>query len=1171
MNLSEKEKFLLSPETPEGQRKAIMTDDKIITVGAGAGTGKTWVLSNRYARLLVDYDDLLPRDILTLTYTEAAAAEMKQRIEGRLRDSTKGFKDKERLRELTDGFADSWISTIHSFAARLLRESGLSLDIDPRASVISAQQEQDFWDSLKSAVEFAEMKRLAKAYCEKSIQDLAGSLDKDINLGRAVNKWKAEALSNLARFSAEIHASSGYSWENMLEWSENDELINKAWPQVKNIIRSELQEVWKIWSRVIIPASDSKKALTAKQMNLVGILNWLHSHDINDDNALKYFYLYIMDGDGLSNGRGAAFTALKNSLGGTLSEWKKTRREIFINLAKVFDSNANFSDSEREMRSILLKFCAVSWAIWDTMKRKRGLLSFSDMILHAKRTIVEGGVKRKFSHILVDEFQDTDPLQFKMIESLVGEQTSLFAVGDPKQSIYKFRNAEPALFARTIQRAQDSGTRVELDASFRTRASLLSYINGLFASIWKDGLGSSDSMAGLKYESLKPSAIADEMRDSGTMPDTKIFLARRGKDTKQARKILAENLARNIAQWVKEGRTVWDKSQRLIRPVKFSDFAILSRSRGIYETLEEALSKFNIPSVQDKSTDYFSRGEVNDVICTLRAAAGFNDSFSVMGWLMSPFSGVKLSEAINCLESLNKSLSAIEAIKQSLPEAYSRLEYLALIGEHEGPAALLEYFDRDRRWLESYKESDRLRVLRNLRLAINISENFQQSGTAGLIACADWLGRAVRRKANSIEEASWHDKDENAVLLSVVHSAKGLEYPVTVIFESRTKKNNTRGNIRPSKELGIVFKDIPDELDSESEPIIQGSDWDALLSEQGDSEEETRLFYVAATRAQDSLIYCGLVKEKDDSPDNNTWTKILLEHDKNACPEYVVEINDFDSFIMQDDSSHKDLQPVNLVKTRNLLRQVSASSFALFEFCPFAWRRRYRQGINLTWENPDREVFLNDDNDFTGGAGTGSLAHWILARWPRTGDYESELVNLLTDRKTLALLPGSLRSVWRDKKAKEALHEWLMNFANSDKGRKIIQAQGIKHEERFRVRLEAQTSMAGAFDALCDNTVIDYKITAIKNTPAGLYDSQLDFYALAIHELTGAESVNTVIAFLRECEFIEKTISGSGFDDIKKRVLSFAESGAGTEYGANTHNCKICPFKKGCAKREHEG
>ncbi len=1161
------EKFVISPETPEGQRKAIMTDDKIITVGAGAGTGKTWVLSNRYARLLVEHDDLLPRDILTLTYTEAAAAEMKQRIEGRLRDSTKDFKDKERLRELTDGFADSWISTIHSFAARLLRESGLSLDIDPRASVISAQQEQDFWDSLKSAVEFAEMRRLAKAYCEKGIQDLALSLDKDINLGRAVNKWKADSLSNLARSSAEIQASSGYSWEDMLSWSENDQLINNAWPNVKNIIRAELQEVWKIWSSVILPQVDGKPS--AKEQNLIDILNYLHSHDINEDDALKYFYLYVIESKNISGGRGTLFTALKETLGGTLSEWRKTRRRIFKSLAEVFDS-CTISEAERDMRKTLLKFCAVSWAIWDTMKRKRGLLSFSDMILHAKRTITEGGVKRKFSHILVDEFQDTDPLQFKMIESLVSEQTSLFAVGDPKQSIYKFRNAEPALFAQTIQRAQESGTRLELDASFRTRASLLSYINGLFASIWKEGLGSSDSMAGLKYESLNPPSNPDDKRDSGTMPDTKIFLARHGKDTQQARKILAENLAKNIAQWVKEGRTIWDNSQRLIRPVKFSDFAILSRSRGIYETLEEALDKFNIPSVQDKSTDYFSRGEVNDVICTLRAAADFNDSFSVMGWLMSPLSGVKLDDSVRCLESLNKSVSAVEAVKRSLPEAYSRLEYLALIGEHEGPAALLEYFDINRKWLESYKASDRLRVLRNLRLAITISENFQKSGTAGLTACADWLGRAVRRKANSIEEASWHDKDENAVLLSVVHSAKGLEYPVTVIFESRVKKKETLGNLRPSKELGVVFRDIPDEAklgsESESGQIIQGSDWDSLLSEQGDSEEETRLFYVAATRAQDSLIYCGLVNEKDDSPDNNTWTKILLAHDKNACPEYVEDINDYDPFIMKAEGSCKDLQPLTLVRPRNFLRQVSASSFALFEFCPFAWRRRYRQGINLTWENPDREAVYDDDNDFAGGSGTGSLAHWILARWPRTQDYESELANLLNDRKTLALLPGALRSVWRDKKAKEALNTWLINFANSEKGRRIIQAQGVKHEERFRLRLEAHTSMAGAFDALYGNTVIDYKITAIKNTPAGLYDSQLDFYALAIHELTGAESVNTVIAFLRECEFIEKTIAGSEFDDIRQRVLDFAESGAGSIYNANIHNCKICPFKKGCAK-----
>lgn len=1155
------EKFIISPETPEGQKKAIMTDDKIITVGAGAGTGKTWVLSNRYARLLIDDDKLLPRDILTLTYTEAAAGEMKQRIEARLKDATKDFADKARLRALTDGFADSWISTIHSFAARLIRESGLSLDIDPRASVISAQQEQDFWDSLKSALDFAEMRKLAGAYCEKYIQDLAASLDKDENLSHAVNKWKSETLSDLARLAADLHASSGYTWEDMLKWSENDELITRTCRHVKNILLSEWQEVCKIWNSVNI--ADNKKP-SQSEIILKSLLDGLRA-DGQDYESMKTFYNAIM-----SKGSGIrTFKSLKEALGCNFSEWRDKRNQSLVKLSQSFSED--ISDSELELRKVLLRFCAVSWAVWDTMKKKRGLLSFSDMILHSKRTIEDKdkGVKRKFSHILVDEFQDTDPLQFNMIESLAGDETSLFAVGDPKQSIYKFRNAEPGLFADTIKRAEASGTRIELDTSFRTRASLLEYINKLFASIWENGLGSSDSMAGLRYESLNPSPNADEKRDSGTMPEVKIFLARHSQESKPAKKILAENLAKNIAQWVKEGRTIWDKEQKSIRAVKFSDFAILSRSRSIYETLEEALAKFNIPLIQDKSTDYFSRGEVNDVICTLRAAADFNDSFSVMGWLMSPFSGVELDKAIKCFELLNKDFTPIEAVKKFLPEAYSRLERLALIGEHEGPAGLLYEFDRNRKWLSCYKESDRLRVLRNLRLAINISENFQNSGTAGLTACADWLSRAVKRKANTIEEASWHDKDENAVLLSVVHSAKGLEYPVTVIFESRTRKGGRTKPVKASRELGLVFKDIPDELKTDPDAIIQGADWDTLLSEQGDSEEETRLFYVAATRAQDSLIYCGLVKEKDNSPDNNTWTKILLEHDTNTKPEYVSEIQDFDSLRVQDDASQKVLEPVNLVNTRNFLRQVSASSFALFEFCPFAWRRRYRQGINLSWESPDQDSRL-DDNDFAGGAGAGSLAHWILARWPRTSDDEAELDNLLNDRKTLALLPGTLRSVWRDKKNKAALREWLMKFAQSETGNKLIHTQNIKREERYRVRLHKYTSMAGAFDAYYNDgsiyNVIDYKITAIDKAPSGLYDSQLDFYALAIHELTGAKQVNNIIAFLREGEFRERLCTLSDFEAVKKRVLSFAESGAGSEFHANVNNCRICPFKKGCVR-----
>ncbi len=106
------------------------------------------------------------------------------------------------------------------------------------------------------------------------------------------------------------------------------------------------------------------------------------------------------------------------------------------------------------------------------------------------------------------------------------------------------------------------------------------------------------------------------------MPDFRIFLApHNSKTTKQALKNLADTLAKNIADWVNDGLTIWDKKQRIIRPVKFSDFAILAPNRNIYPVLEESLARFEIKSIQDKSTDYFARGEIADIVCTLRAAA----------------------------------------------------------------------------------------------------------------------------------------------------------------------------------------------------------------------------------------------------------------------------------------------------------------------------------------------------------------------------------------------------------------------------------------------------------------------------------------------------------------------------------------------------------------------
>ncbi len=1150
-------KFTLPPDTPKGQKDAITANDSTITVEAGAGTGKTWVLSERYLRLLLENDELLPSDILTLTYTDAAAGEMKARIEARIQEAMKDFPNNERRQAILDGLSDTWISTIHAFAGRLIRESGLSLDIDPRASVITAHQEQAFWEDIRNAAEFAGMGRLARNYAGGELLSCAKSLDNDAYMSAAVSKWNAGTLSTFARKTAELHASSGHSWQDMLKWSGNDvELLTKSAAIVRDILRSVWLNLWKDWQNVRL---QNVKADDVAGNAMNNFLDTMRADPPADYDGLKNFYDRLVTDEGIA-GRTRVFSQLKGVLGGeTFGAWRKKQKAgIIYNIMQSF--YAPITPQEAQMRRTLLKFCAVCWGMWDMMKAKRGLLSFSDMILHAGRTIQQKGIRRTFRHILVDEFQDTDPLQFAMIEALkdYGEDTGLFAVGDPKQSIYKFRYADPALFAEVISR--EGTKKVNLDTSFRTRASLLTRINSIFSSLWPNGISRQKLMKGVKYNPLDP-ANPDIERESGTMPDFRIFLARNDGGVEASKRLLAEHLAAKISSWVEGGLTVWDKKEKIIRAVKFSDFAILSRRRACFPILEEVLEKYGIPSVQDRSNDYFNRGEIGDVVCILRAAADMNDDFAVTGWLMSPFSGVDEHNAITkCLMLADETHRPADLIRDNLPDAYSRLQYLSVVGENEGASGILELYDRNRQWLSCYRTADRLRVLRNIRLALRIAREFQASGTAGLSACAEYMTRSVRDRSG-YEEPSWHDEGENAVRLGAVHSAKGLEYPVTVIFEDRISKRGDNHSLSSSRELGVIVKSLPDEMSPSADFRSKLTGWHKLLSEQGDIEEEERLFYVACTRAQDSLIFCGLVTPKDGSGYANTWTKFMLDN-VIFIPEYANTDSTNNTVIAGHDEQEKELKPVNIVNVTRSLRQFSATSFALYEWCPYAWRRSYRQGLTLLWELPDRDRDAEDE-EAHGGAELGSLAHWILSRWPKGEDYANELDYLLDDSEVLRKIPGYLRNVWK-RGDKVSLRRWLMNFVDSDWGVKLRNNPDVVREYTFRIALTGGPALSGSIDVVYGNNVLDYKITAINDVPPGLYEAQLDFYAYVIHEQTGFESVNTCIAFLKENKVAERVIYD--FAPIRERILKAAEICASGPYEPKHNHCGQCPFKKGCVK-----
>ena len=285
-------KNTLPPETPKGQRDAITANEPTITVEAGAGTGKTWVLSQRYLNLLLNDEELLPSDILTLTFTEAAAGEMKERIEALIKQSLKLFRNDERRQKILDGLSDSWISTIHSFAGRLIRESGLSLDIDPMASVIHAHQEQSFWEDIKNATEFAKLGRLAQNYTGGEILTSAKGLDNDKYMNAAVGKWGAGTLASFARNVAELHASSGKSWHDMMKWADDDsELLDGAGRWVMAVLRDEWRSVWNLWYKMNLPQAKNPDGPGGQLNNL---MLWLKSNNPENQDALQYFYKCIV-------------------------------------------------------------------------------------------------------------------------------------------------------------------------------------------------------------------------------------------------------------------------------------------------------------------------------------------------------------------------------------------------------------------------------------------------------------------------------------------------------------------------------------------------------------------------------------------------------------------------------------------------------------------------------------------------------------------------------------------------------------------------------------------------------------------------------------------------------------------------------------------------------------
>lgn len=1190
--------LFLAKATPK-QREAVVSKDDLIVISAGAGSGKTRTLSWRFA-WLVATGSARHDEVLTITYTEKAAQEMEDRILSTLKEwlqilegSSLTFKQKDtvsrNLKRACERFDEAQISTIHSFAMNLLKSFSHFLDTSPNFDIVSPPQEDQFYGSAVNALDLLDEDWFVQGAAPEWQERIKALFSND-TFKESLNFYGPRAFVDLARQACALFGSRGLDPEGLFEGATRLEDLDSRTMDLISALRSDqggfYDSLYDFWIEEARAKDYEKDKLSLsvrvlqsdwKERRPKSYIEWAHFLvDLND----KVF------SDIRSGGE------FKKYLESVLSErfghkGLKAHREALscdIALARW----AIEASKDRPLREILLKFSGMLWAIWEEHKKRHGILSFDDLLIRAKDLVASHPeAAGKYRHILVDEFQDTNGVQCMLIESIKAarqDQTiKLFVVGDLKQSIYRFRHANLEIFADYIRRAQGGeGHYIALGESFRMSEGLLKNINDLFGHLWRDGMSSS-----LKYPYeplIYPEILKKEDKDLETTHDEteslQIVIEAAGED-KDGNKVngasrkssLALKLA-GLFNAIHEGGAPW------------KDMVVLVPARSYYEALEEAFQRLEIPAVFVEQKSFFSRAETIDATAFLLALNDPEDDFAMIGLLSSPFLRLSQEAALKALASLKKENDRGRAwnyVKTNLSNVARKIEDLRRRAFLRGPADALNYLLEEPLWMMSLPPYKRISAFSNVRHLVHLLKTYEDAFGKDVVGAA-WYLKETTKLNIPYEETTPLGEDEDVVRVMTVHAAKGLEFPIVAVFGLEHRRHPRSGSsLVPSIFTGAVLSSYPDPfMQKESPPSKIVHDY---LEGMAQDEEKLRLLYVACTRAQKRLILCGscsVDKEGNPSGKNGLWLKSLLawQEEKNfdISEKLSGEIGTNyrekrKTKIKREPSKPVSLKKISLKVKPSPIDRLSATEYAIFSWCPRAYRLGYKQGLPLKWELPRSEDY--------GGPDVGSLMHWILAHWdlrkeslPRFFPQNDEGLE-----EVLRLLPTGMRPALKDKAHWDTLQDWLSSFAESPLGAKIkgllASRKGqILREAPFNIKMDFGTRLVGQIDLLYyDESKVyiwDYKITEESDTDEtsfmDLYGHQLKFYGYVVKRQFPDKALEMGLYLLRERKAVTIDTNGLSFDDVEKQIKDTSFRAVKGPFDSNDNRCPYCPWKNLCSK-----
>lgn len=874
------------PEWTNEQLKAIRTVGRDVYVTASAGTGKTAVLSGRCAELIGAENACANiSEMVVLTFTEAAAEEMTARIGKILRITYLQNRDR-RLKEQLLRLDTAKISTIHSFCQSLIREHFFELGIDPMFGIIDGDEQK----LIKSRV----LKEVAdEAFADETIAQGISELLYGRDLSAGIRGFLDEVI-NIYDFlescpdrdnwynAAKIHAEEGI----------NGEFAQKQ----KNLILEKLK------------VCRQQLELTERMDDKLTKGNWYQQLRTEMMPAIEELIEKVSSGaKGWKEAVGGfKKPKFKNKPKGTDDEIVKAVKGPAIKAFETIENLKSLAIVNPRYEQVVAGACAGQTRViielvkrferkYRKAKETIGCMDFADLEHYTLKLLCENKdvadrLKRKYRFVFVDEFQDINRMQERIIAA-ISRGDNMFLVGDVKQSIYAFRHSDPSLFIEKLNAADTDDNskrpmRVDLSENFRSRAGVLEFTNTIFERIMNERIGGieydkrAELKAGFEYEKTEGPAVRINIIDeTATDVDEE---KKKGSDPfnfstaqKQAAMIVSQ-IRRLVADKVK----VYDKQTDKYRTVGYGDIVVLMRSpAAAAREYVELFRKAKIPVNSESAAGYFAATEIADMIGLLKVLDNPQRDVELAAVMRSPmfnFSDTELALIRGHGESKDPKMNfyrcaaeysqdgADEKLRGKIGRMLSVLDGWRSMGRRGRLADLIWKVYRRTGYL-AFAGGITNGSQRRANLLKLHDRAIQFEGFAGNESAS--LGKFVEFAEELLEgEHDWapaqpEGTNEEAVRIMSIHKSKGLEFPIVFLAQTNSRFNmqDSRRQCMADRSGGLGMKVIDKDTGYGFRTITQ-----EVIAEEKKAEttaEEMRVLYVALTRARERLYVCASMKK----------------------------------------------------------------------------------------------------------------------------------------------------------------------------------------------------------------------------------------------------------------------------------------------------------------------